>query len=48
MLISANDIAMLAKMLAPNIDKFKGISERNDKLIEEVTLKIGGSSVGSI
>lgn len=48
MLISGSDIAMLAKMLAPNIDKFKGVSERNDKLIEEVTLRIGGLSASSI
>lgn len=46
--ISANDIAMLAKMIGPNIDKFKGVSERNDKLIQEVTLKIGGSTASSI
>ena len=48
MAISGSDIAMLAKMTGPNIDKFKGVSERNDKLIEEITLKIGGSSASSL
>lgn len=41
MAISGNDIAILAKMTGPNLDKFKGSSERNDKLIEEITKRIG-------
>lgn len=44
MVIAGNDIAILAKMTGPNIEKFKGVSERNDALVQEITLKIGSAA----
>lgn len=46
MVIASNDIAILAKMTGPNIEKFKGVSERNDALVQEITLKIGSAAGG--
>ncbi|XP_054155325.1 uncharacterized protein LOC128953828 [Oppia nitens] len=38
--ISYNDVPALVKMLGPDINKFKGFSERVDKLVDELNIKL--------
>ncbi|CAG2110346.1 unnamed protein product [Medioppia subpectinata] len=40
MAISYNDVPALVKMLGPDLNKFKGLSDRVDKLVEEVNAKL--------
>ena len=40
MAISYNDVPALVKMLGPDLNKFKGLSERVDKIVEEISLKL--------
>ncbi len=40
MAISYNDVPALVKMLGPDLNKFKGLSERVDKLVEDINLKL--------
>ncbi len=40
MVISYNDVPALVKMLGPDINKFKGKSERLDQVVEEINAKL--------
>lgn len=40
MAISYNDVPALVKMLGPDLNKFKGLSQRVDQLVDDINLKL--------